>query len=266
MFNQKNILLIAGIIGSFSQIADASSLTRDEILEQNKAYLEKMGINLLDGEVRIVNAKSLINQAKDDYYASKVKNFLNMHKEQEKNGFVREPEPRAKELLNFKETAKYQFKKYKKEFAPRSTHLRHNISELKMAYTFVGVPDSLMDKNIGVAPYGAYKQTKQGDKADGWDGAVQFFEKKNIGSCEFKEHNLKLAHGGVELIQELVSEEVNGKPTVILTKGNKDTGFLYQVSWYDNNFSREISCASHDFSNVIKNNVVELAKLIEKFQ
>ena len=43
------------------------------------------------------------------------------------------------------------------------------IAELKMAYTFIGVPQSDMSKCIGVAPYGAYHE-------DGWDGAIQFFD------------------------------------------------------------------------------------------
>lgn len=259
-------LLSVVLMVSFIQIVDASSLSREEIRNQNKVYLQKMGITLLDGEVKIVKSKTLMAQAKDDYYSSQIQSFLEMHKEQEKNGFVKKPEPRAKELLDFNQTAKYQYKKYNSEFSPSSTHLRHVISDLKMAYTFVGVPGSEIDKNIGVAPYGAYKQVKYGDDGDGWDGAIQFFEKKGIGTCEFREHNLKLAHGGVELIQELVSDEVFGKPTVVLTKGNKDTGFLYQISWYDNTFSRELSCAATEFSDSIKNSVIELAKTIEKAQ
>lgn len=62
-----------------------------------------------------------------------------------------------------------------------------------------------MDLNIGVAPYGAYKSLKNGNDGDGWDGSVQFFDKKGIGSCAFTEHNRKLAHSGVELIKELVT-------------------------------------------------------------
>jgi hypothetical protein len=266
MLNLYKLLLSISMACGFIQAIEASEVSREEIRSQNKAYLQKMGITLLDGEVRIIKAKILMAQAKDDYYSSKVQSFLAMHKEQEKNGFVKEPEPRAKELIDFKQAAQYQYKKYNSEFSPSSTHLRHAMSDLKMAYTFVGVPESEIDKNIGVAPYGAYKQVKYGDEGGGWDGAVQFFEKKEIGICEFKEHNLKLAHGGIELIQELVSDEILGKPTIVLVKGNKETGFLYQISWYDNTFSRELSCAAPDFNELTKNNTIELAKTIEKAQ
>ena len=241
-------------------------LSKHEIQNENKAYLQKMGITLLDGEVKIEGAKTLMAQSKDDYYSSRIQSYLSMHREQEKNGFVERAEPRATELLEFNQSAKYQYKKYRGELSVSSTHLRHTISELKLAYTFVGVPQSEMDRNIGVAPYGAYKDVKYGDGGDGWDGAIQFFEKKGVGICEFKEHNLKLAHGGVELVKELVSDDIFGKPTVILTKGSESTGFLYQISWYDNTYSRELSCATPEFSYSIKNKVLELAKAIDKAQ
>ena len=266
MLNSKTVLLAIAIAGSFAQVAESSTLDREKIRNDNKSYLKKMGITILDGEVRIVNAKTLIAQTKDDYYASQIQRYLAMHKEQEINGFLKEPEPRAKELLDFNNASKYQFKKYINELSNNSTHIRHTIPELKMAYTFIGVPESEMDKNIGVAPYGGYKQVKYGDDADGWDGAVQFFVKNDIGTCEFREHNIKLAHGGVELVQELVSDDVFGKPTVILTKGNQDTGYLYQVSWYDNTFSRELSCAALSFDFSIKNKVITLARTIDEAQ
>jgi hypothetical protein len=95
------------------------------------------------------------------------------------------------------------YQKYKGVLSSESTHIRGSIDELKLAYTFVGVPTAEMDINIGVAPYGAYKEVRNGDDGDGWDGAVQFFEKKGIGSCAFTEHNRMLAHVGVELIKEL---------------------------------------------------------------
>lgn len=266
MLNLYKILFSAFLVVGFIQVIDASTMSSDEIRNQNKDYLQKMGITLLDGEIKIVKADTLMHQAKDEYYSSRIRNFLQMHQEQEKNGYVKRPEPRAKDLLDFSQTAEYQYKKYVGEISPSSTHLRLVISDLKMAYLFVGIPLSDVDKNIGFAPYGAYKQIKNGDDGDGWDGAIQFFEKNGIGTCEFKEHNLKLAHGGVELIQELVSYDVFGKPTVVLTTGNENTGFLYQISWYDNTFARELSCAASKFSKTIKNNVLELAKTIEKFQ
>ncbi|ASQ44985.1 hypothetical protein [Legionella clemsonensis] len=261
---KKFPILVLGVYAGYA--FSAPPLSQEQIREQNKAYLKKMGIEMLDGEVRIIDAKTLKSQANDEFYATRIKQYLSMHKEQEKNGFVNAPSPRAKELLEFSKTADFQYEKYKNELSPSSTHIRHTIAELKMAYTFVGVPASVTDKTIGFAPYGAYKQTKYGDDGDGWDGAIQFFQKKDVGTCEFKEHNMKLAHGGVELIKELVSEDIAGKPTIVLVKGNEQTGFTYQINWYDNTYSRELTCAATSYQPSTKDKVISLAKLIESSQ
>lgn len=118
----------------------------------------------------------------------------------------------------------------------------------------------------GIAPFGAYKEVKNGDEGDGWDGAVQFFEKNNIGSCAFTEHNRKLAKSGVELIKELVSYDVHGKPTVVLVKGTKKTGFIYKLKWYDAIFSRELECANSEFNPKLRKEVMELANRIDAYQ
>ncbi len=266
MYKQKNQFLLTTVLFALSGILSASSTSQEGIRQQNKAYLAKLGIQLLDGEVKIVEANSLLKETKDAHYASKIHQYLSMHQEQEKKGFVNSQSPRAKELLELPETVKYQYKKYKNTNSQHSTHLRHSIPELTMAYTFIGVPSAEMDEYIGIAPYGAYKQTKYGDDGDGWDGAVQFFVKKDIGTCEFKEHNMKIAHGGVEIIKELVSYEINNKPSVVLVQGTKETGYLYKVTWYDNTFSRELSCANTSFSQETKQKVIELAQKIESIQ
>lgn len=46
------------------------------------------------------------------------------------------------------------------------------------------------------------------------------------GTCEFREYNLKLARGGVELVKELPDYQINNKPNVILVTGD-DTVFQY---------------------------------------
>ena len=120
-----------------------------------------------------------------------------------------------------------------------------------------------MDNVVGVAPFGAYKQIKNGDDGDGWDGAVQFFEKNRIGSCAYTEHNRKLARSGIEIIKELISNEINEKPTIVLIKGSKETGFIYKIKWYDQIFSKELECANSNFSKDLKVQVIELAKRID---
>lgn len=272
----KKKLLIAGVsaIVSFSVIASSQHLlTKEEIDKRSREMLAKSGIELCEhNEINIVSANKYINNngikqnANDAHVAEKMKEYLAMNNEQQKNGYVKDNEPRAKELMDLKHVTPYHKKKYKGILSPESTHIRASVDELKLAYTFIGVPTEEMDINMGIAPYGAYKSTRNGDDGNGWDGAVQFFNKKGIGSCAFTEHNRKLAHSGVELIKELVTYDVNNRPTVILVKGNKKTGFIYKLKWYDTTFSRELECANPDFSQQLRDEVIALANRIESYQ
>ncbi len=269
-------LLAAGlsVIFSFNTMAnDQHALTKEEINQLNKKILAKAGIDIPEyNEINIVSANTYIDNknikqnANDAHMAKKMKEYLAMNNEQQKNGYVNDNEPRAKELMNLKHVASYQLKKYKSVFSSESTHIRASSDELKLAYTFVGVPAEEMSLNIGVAPYGAYKSVKNGDEGDGWDGAVQFFDKKGIGSCAFTEHDRKLAHSGVELIKELVTYDIQNKPTVVLVKGTKETGFVYKIKWYDNTFSRELECANPEFSQQLRTDIIALANRIECYQ
>lgn len=271
----NNKLLATGIAVLFSfnvMASNQQALTKEEINKRNKEILAKAGIEIPEyNEINIVPATKYINSknikdANDAHMAKKMQQYLAMNDEQQKNGYVKSNEPRAKELLDLKNTASYQKNKYKNVFSPESTHMRNSSNELKLAYTFVGVPPEDVDISIGTAPYGAYKSIKNGDGGDGWDGAVQFFDKKGIGSCAFSEHNRKLSRLGVELIKELVSYDIQNRPTVILVTGTKESGYVYKIKWYDPTFSRELECANMEFSPQIKETVISLANHIESYQ
>jgi hypothetical protein len=271
----KLILVGISVIFTFNVIAadTQSVLTKEEINKRSREFLAKAGIDVPDStEINIVSADKLINNKNikknenDAHIAKKTQEYLAMNDEQQKNGYVKDNEPRVKELMELKHIATYQQKKYKNVLSPESTHMRVSSDELKLAYTFVGVPPAEMDLNIGVAPYGAYKEVKNGEGGDGWDGAVQFFDKNGIGSCAFTEHNRRLARSGVELIKELITYDVRNKPTIVLVKGTKETGFIYKLKWYDTTFSRELECANLEFSPKLRMEVIELAKRIDAFQ
>ncbi|QMT61866.1 hypothetical protein [Legionella sp. PC997] len=269
-------LLAFGIsaLFSFSVIAsNQEGLTKEEINKRNKEILAKAGIEIPEyNEINIVPAskyitsKNIKQNANDAHIAKKTEEYLAMNEEQQKNGYVKNNEPRAKELLDLKNTASYQKKEYKGVISSESTHIRDSINDLKLAYTFVGVPPEDMNMSIGVAPYGAYKSIKNGDVGDGWDGAVQFFDKTGIGSCAFSEHNRKLSGLGVELIKELVSYDIQNRPTVMLVTGTKESGYVYKIKWYDSTFSRELECANTEFNPQIKEKVIALANRIESYQ
>lgn len=138
----------------------------------------------------------------------------------------------------------------------RHTDEDGTIHDLKMGYTFLGVPEYLVTNSFGVASYWAYHK-------NGWDGAIQFFETKEIGTCTFAEHSLKLSKGGIRLAKEAVSYKINDKPTLIHVKGNHASGYVYNIQWYDNDFARSLECAHKKYKPSITNKVIGLAKNID---
>lgn len=150
----KRKLLIAGISALFTYNAMADSqpaLTKEQISKRNQEILAKAGISIPEyNEINIVSAstytdnKGIKQNANDAHMAMKMKEYLAMNEEQQKNGYVKDSDPRAKELMDLKHVASYQMKKYKDLLSSESTHIRASSDELKLAYTFVGVPQEEM--------------------------------------------------------------------------------------------------------------------------
>ncbi len=87
--------------------------------------------------------------------------------------------------------------------------------------------------------------------------------KDGLGNCSYCENNLNFSHGAAIIPEEDATKDVNGKITVANITGEKNSGFLYSVDWYDNSFFREIKCAKTDYSSDILAAVVELARQID---
>ncbi len=257
----KKLFVLSVAIGLSS--ASYCDNTHELALKRDKDLLKSKGIEILDGEIKIVKSfdylKSTQGLKQDAGISESISRYLSMHAEMSKNGYVKDNNPRAQELMNFND----RFKAVQ-SIDPQNEDLKKDIGEIKMAYTFAGVPTSLVNESYGYAPFGAYKEIKNGDEGDGWDGAVQFF-KSAQGVCAYTEQNLKLAHGGVELIEELTTYDVNHKPTVVLVSGNKASGYTYKISWYDNTFAKELECASQQYSSSLKQSVINMANNIDTY-
>ena len=251
-------------------ITDGGIINRQQGLYMNKLFI---ALAIISGssfaqynEVNIVPASTYLNNSNfkdktDAYFANKVKEFLKMNKEQSENGFISIQEPRAKELQEIQ-----QITKYRARYSAQDTDVKHSISDIPMGYSFVGVPANEVSTVIGYAPYGAYKSIKNGEEANGWDGAVEFFHHNTLGNCAYTEHNRRLANADVELIEELVTYDVAEKPTLVLVKGNDDSGYLYKIDWFDALFNRTLECESKQFSQQFKSDVIHLANQIESAQ
>lgn len=245
-------------------LSTSYALSKEERALRHQKILTQMGLELVPaGTVEIAPVKSFMKNLASSESATR---YLKMYNEQLKNGYVKENNTRAQELLDHHLTAKTIITKNAKRYDPLDTQLKGHINEMKMAYTFVGVPHDIIDSDNGVAAYGAYKQTKYGDEADGWDGVVQFFDNNQVGSCAFFEHNKKLAGTGVKLMEEMVTYDVKNKPTILLTTGSDLSGYVYKVTWYSLYFERTLECANKEFSPMIKEKVIALASKIEENQ
>lgn len=97
----------------------------------------------------------------------------------------------------------------------------------------------------------------------GWAGIVQFFDKSGIGTCNFKENNIKLTHGSVIIPKEDARTDINGKATIVEVEGKQKNGFIYNVEWYDQNFFRQLECLNMAYDPSITQRVIELAKNID---
>ena len=129
---KKLIITCISAIFTFNAMADSQlTLTKEEINNRNKDILAKAGISISEyNEINIVSAntytdsKGLKQNANDAHVGKKIKEYLAMNEEQQKNGYVKGSEPRARELLDLKHVASYHKKKYEGVLSSESTHIR----------------------------------------------------------------------------------------------------------------------------------------------
>lgn len=212
----------------------------------------KNGIPLPGSGANVVSSGSIRANKEQTSYVNK------FNKEQREKGYVSRPSKNAARLLKMPASAEEQFEAHKlKALAPTDTHLRETINELPMNYPYKGVPRNLYVKNIGYAAEHTYV-------GDGWTGAVQFFIPNFNAVCAYHEVNIELTHSSVLIPMDVARYDVNKKITMVNVSGEIDTGFSYNVEWWDNKFKRNLECASKDYNEIVLKNTIELAKLIDK--
>ncbi len=247
----KNIILVLLCAFSINCFAE-------EIPENHKKILEELGLTVPGSGIKLV-PRSMLNLSEDQ-----LKSGEKAEKERKKLGYAVVYTNRPIELINFHNYAKTQFKLYEDNERATSTHLRKNINDLKLAFKFKGVPEgnSLASAGtvtmLGIAPKGGFHEEK-----GGWSGAGQFFDAKNIGSCAYSVMNVKASNTAARLAIEDVTYDINNKVTISFVEGNKNSGFLYKVEWYDNDNFHELECANMKYSPEINRSVIELANRID---
>lgn len=141
---------------------------------------------------------------------------------------------------------------------PMDTHLKINLDDVVIGFKFK--PIQALDKNdfIGYAAVGTYVQGK------GWSGVRELFSNKELGTCFYGVSNVSLAQGAAQLNKEMITYKVNNKPTLTNVKGSINTGFIYRVDWFDNQYFSNIECAKMDYDKFTLGKIIELANKVDK--
>lgn len=182
-------------------------------------------------------------------------NKFNM--DQKNIGYSEQSSDKAKKLLSMPETAEKEYNSRKSiAFNPYDTHLYESKNNLPMSYSYKSIPSDLATKIIGYAPESTFVN-------NGWTGAVEFFIPAFEGVCAYHEKNIEITKTAAFIPKEIATYKVNGKLTTISAVGNKESGFVYEVEWWDSKFKRNLECATEYYSESIKQDTIALAKQID---
>lgn len=134
------------------------------------------------------------------------------------------------------------------------------LDELPLAFDYM--PNEY-DKNVtflGFAPY--MSQNKQGE----WVGVAETFYHKYLGACTFAKYDYKNTNSSILLDERDVKYLVNGEPTVVSVHGQKNKGFMYNITWIGKVYNNELECANKINNAQLMSKMLELAKNIGKQQ
>jgi hypothetical protein len=240
----------------------------DEIIEWHKSHPGEMpplteqekehfftskGIPVPGSGAKIVNSTQGFGMTKNQ--ASVVASF---NSAQRTKGYFEANNKRAKFLFSMPEMAEKEFNERQgAAFNAHDTHLYESKTNLVMDYGYRGVPENLSKKVIGFAPESTFAN-------GGWRGAVEFFTPLFDSVCAYHEINIGLTQSSASIPKEVVTHTVNNKLTTMNVIGSKESGFVYEVEWWDKTYRRTLECASKAYTEEMRAQVIELARQIDK--
>lgn len=223
------------------------------LTEQEKYELfEKQGLPIPDSGVQIKSYK-------DFKYSDEQSKVVKINRLMIKSkGYIKVNNNNAKNLLEIEKIAHEELSRTKSIYLnPEDTHLRTSSYDLKMNYDYKGISGDYIDSVIGFAPESNFVQ-------NGWNGAVEFFKPKDFDSvCAYHQINIKKTGSSVIIPKEIVTHDINHKITTHLVEGNNDSGFLYQLEWWDNEYRNQLECANELYSEELLNKTLAIAKKID---
>jgi hypothetical protein len=232
------------LIIPLAAIADVSSNTQTITPfsdNSHSVYLPKSGIHLVP-----LQLMSISEAQKEEVLARAL--------EQKKKGFYETDSEYAKFLLETPARAPNEIKNFKAN-SDSDTHLKANFNEIKLAFPFEGLSSINKNNILGYAAIGGWH--------NGWTGIKVFF-KHDKSVCSYSYFNLAASHGAAQLNEEYATKEVNGKISYIDIEGNKKSGMLYSVNWFEEKAMHQLECASVTYDKLLTNETIILARQLDK--
>lgn len=157
-------------------------------------------------------------------------------------------------LLNIQKISAKETMQYDNNTNPLDTHLRSDVSKLRLSFNFTGIPEIPKENILGFAPAGGYSHK------NGWDGVVEFDRIPTLGTCSFTTFAIK----SVIIYKEALEYLINNKPSDKAISGNWNTGFLYHVNWYTDTRRNSLECANKNLKPENLKEMIRIANQIDK--
>lgn len=238
----KKIIILLGLS---STLLNASDFPTEHMKKEAQKYLKSQGILYLGDGVHIKKRNEiLLNEENKQTYLQKIKTLRS-------TGYVISDNILINEIKNIKNSIDQDFSTNTNN-DPEDTHWKKSHKDIKLSWDFKPL------KNIDVlayAPSGGYNKS--------WSGMLLAL-KLDDNYCRYEIENLKASHGSINLPVEDIKMLVNNKPTMLWVEGNKDDGFLYQINWFENDFSYELQCVNSIYSGKQLQYFIEQANKIDK--
>lgn len=106
-----------------------------------------------------------------------------------------------------------------RENDPYDTDLHINLALMKIDHAFTPI---FTNENIGYAVSGAWTD-------NGWTGINQYFRDPLLGTCDYE----SLRIYGLAIPKDKVRHDVRGQLSSYYTYGDDKNGYIYSLSWYD---------------------------------
>lgn len=246
-FIMKKCLLSIVLLSCILAIVSAQELYSSA----EETDLTANGLILPDSGLQIVKASEIDSKNSVAMEKEFRQEFLKKRKEMEKNGYAKTHSNDAIYLLSMRD--KKPTTAYDSE--PHDTHLKTELSKITLAFPYNAKFSIPQEYVIGFSPRGGF--------INGWTGFSVYFNHPEMGVCKYALTNMKISHGGIRLIEEEITYDVNNKATDSLVEGSDSSGFFYSVGWYDNTYMQELDCATPKFNPIIKSKIISYARKLD---